>query len=915
MRETSYLLSGTQFDGTVSLDQIGSKATNLVQMQRYLDVPKFYVITSCALRAALDAQHPGGCSQHLLHRFASGSEDDARDAAEELRAMVQQLEWPSDLAKQLHTIHNEHFGHQTAVVVRSSTSAEDMSRHSFAGIYESVLNVRGATSVLEAAKRVYASYFSDRVIAYRHRIGIQAPAAGLAVIVQAMIQARQSGVMFSCNPATENANEIVIEAVWGHGEALVQGQVNAASYCLPKSAYGMAAGRRTTCTDSASQTSDSERVLTDSQISTAADAALLLEKRLGCHQDIEFCFDQKGKLFVLQSRPVTFVEKHASGHMIWDNSNIIESYADVTTPLTFSFIRRAYAIVYKCFAEVMGIAPHLVHGNRNTFENMLGFFRGRVYYNLKNWYRLVRLFPGYQYNSGFMESMMGLKEPIVLDDERPQAGILRRWFVELPALVGLVARISWKFLRIESIVRQFEEHFDSYVTRWQTIDFGKKEPHELLALYREMEAALLWNWKAPIINDFYVMVFYGCLKKLTRQWCGDQTGSLTNGLLCGSGDVASAEPARCILKLTRIAAQDQVLRAEILRQPVTELRKLVATDPRFETFQTALECYLDEYGLRCENELKLEAYSHRDRPEQVFELIRAYLRTWDDIELYERSRTERQQTRRREAERAAVAAIAASSTWFPRQWVFRSVLQCARRGIRQREKLRFARTKIYAIARSMFRAVGQQFADAGALNNAEDVFYLTTDEVWSFVEGTAVSTNLSGLVAVRRKEFDAYRDELPPPDRRFETRGIAYVGNDFRQVVAAKASEKNRVLQGVGCCPGVVEGKVQIVRDASHYRESRGDILVAARTDPGWVPLFPAFRGILLERGSVLSHSAIVAREMGIPTIVAIPSLLDRLENGQRVRIDAAAGQVELLSSVEPALDKTIPTSAVTGLG
>ena len=112
-----------------------------------------------------------------------------------------------------------------------------------------------------------------------------------------------------------------------------------------------------------------------------------------------------------------------SSHQVWDNSNIIESYSGVTTPLTFSFIRRAYSIVYQCFAEVMGISPRVVHEHRATFANMLGFFQGRVYYNLKSWYRLVRLFPGYRYNSSFMESMMGLKEPLLLEDEAPPARV------------------------------------------------------------------------------------------------------------------------------------------------------------------------------------------------------------------------------------------------------------------------------------------------------------------------------------------------------------------------------------------------------------------------------------------------------------------------------------------------------------
>ena len=258
----------------------------------------------------------------------------------------------------------------------------------------------------------------------------------------------------------------------------------------------------------------------------------------------------------MQSRPVTRIEEFgpaAGNRLIWDNSNIIESYAGVTSPMTFSFIRRAYTIVYHCFAQVMGISPATVRDNQRTFENMLGLFRGRVYYNLRNWYRLIRLFPGFQYNARFMESMMGLKEPLADDDPPRSLSFWRRYFVELPALVRLVMRSLINFARIRTLVRDFEENFHGHYDRWRQLDFNSLRPHELAALYYEMEDALLWNWKAPIINDFYVMIYYGLLKKFCSKWWGDTSGSLQNDLICGEGGVESAEPAKMLLRLAAAA--------------------------------------------------------------------------------------------------------------------------------------------------------------------------------------------------------------------------------------------------------------------------------------------------------------------------------------------------------------------------
>jgi pyruvate,water dikinase len=226
--------------------------------------------------------------------------------------------------------------------------------------------------------------------------------------------------------------------------------------------------------------------------------------------------------------------------------------------------------------------------------------------------------------------------------------------------------------------------------------------------------------------------------------------------------------------------------------------------------------------------------------------------------------------------------------------LFNRVLRNARLGVRNRENMRFARTRICGILRSMLRSIGRHLTEEGVLDDREDIFYLTIDEVWDFVRGTAVSTDLRGLANLRRAEYDTYRDEtVPPPDSRFETFGMAYHRNDFRDERPSTNVSSNGSLSGIGCCPGIVSGHVQIVRDPSNEDGFRGDILVAERTDPGWVLMFPAFSGILIERGSVLSHSAIVAREMGIPTIVGITK---RLRSGQQIKMDGRVGTIEVLA-------------------
>jgi pyruvate,water dikinase len=393
------------------------------------------------------------------------------------------------------------------------------------------------------------------------------------------------------------------------------------------------------------------------------------------------------------------------------------------------------------------------------------------------------------------------------------------------------------------------------------------------------------------------MVFYGVLKKMCAAWCGDETGSLQNGLICGEGGLESDEPAKLLIRMAGIARDDEALRGLILNEPVQLLPAAIAADARFGQFNELMTHYLDDYGLRCANELKLEEYSYQDQPHRLYQIIRSYLLCGDaavcDLAVIEA----RERVVRRDAEQQSREALSQSRSWYPRRTLFKWVLRNARLGVRNRENMRFARTRIYGILRSMLRSIGRHLTDEGLLDNREDIFYLTIDEVWDFLRGTAVSTDLRGLANLRRAEYDTYRDEtVPPPDNRFETFGMAYHRNQFRNQQPSTDMNANGSLSGIGCCPGIVTGSVQIVCNPSNSDGFHGDILVAERTDPGWVPLFPAFSGILIERGSVLSHSAIVAREMGIPTIVGISGLTERLRSGQRIKMDGRTGTIEILT-------------------
>lgn len=305
--------------------------------------------------------------------------------------------------------------------------------------------------------------------------------------------------------------------------------------------------------------------------------------------------------------------------------------------------------------------------------------------------------------------------------------------------------------------------------------------------------------------------------------------------------------------------------------------------------------FLDLYGFRCINELKLEESDLHDDPTFVVGSVQSYVRSGSyDIAKMEK----REQEIRGQAESTLKTKLSG-----PKLWIYRWVLNETRRAVRNRENLRFARTKVFGVARNIIRAMGLKLFELGVLRNERDVFYLTIEELIAFNEGRTVTLNVAELTAIRKREFAQF-DKSPPPPDRFLLEGAVAISLPYAQVLSEldllrserPKSDDPNVLIGTPCCPGIVEGVVRVVKEMKDAEGINGDILVTERTDPGWVPLYPSCSGLLIERGSLLSHSAVVARELGLPTIVGISGgLLKKLKTGDRVRVDGAKGEVRKL--------------------
>jgi pyruvate,water dikinase len=571
---------------------------------------------------------------------------------------------------------------------------------------------------------------------------------------------------------------------------------------------------------------------------------------------------------------------------IWDNSNIAESYGGVTTPLTFSFARHIYEGVYRQFCLIMAVPKGAIVASEQLFPRMLGLVRGRVYYNLLNWYRLLALFPGFTSNQRFMEQMMGVKEPIP-EDILAQAvatyrvGRMRDRLNLIRSILGLMANL-W---RLPASSARFYHRLNSSLAP-PVPPLEERRADELVAHYRLLEGELLTRWDAPLVNDFFAMLFYGLLRKVTASWCSDANETLQNDLLSGEGGIISAEPAKRVRQMAEVAAEDEALTELLASGEESTIDNAVFAHPRLGLLY---EAYLDKFGDRCLDELKLESPTLHDDPLPLQRAIGEFARR---IRSKGASQAIDETAIRLAAEERVRLALRGAPL---KQLLFRWILGQARGRVRDRENLRFERTRLFGRVRRIFVELGKRFHAEGILNDPRDIFWLEKDEIFAFVEGTGSTTDLRGLTALRSREFAGWREMEPPADR-FQTHGMVNHGQSYRSTITASEPLTGDQLKGIGCCPGTVRGQVRVITDPRGAVIRQGEILVAERTDPGWIMLFPACSGLLVERGSLLSHSAIVAREMGIPAVVSVSGVTSWLRDGDWVEMDGASGVVRKLS-------------------
>lgn len=692
--------------------------------------------------------------------------------------------------------------------VRSSAIAEDGELKSYAGQFNTFLHVDASTLL----QRVADCFAVKSNLKYHPTDETEQVHC---VIIQQMLDPDTSGIMFTRNPMGI-LNERVLVVGHGVGSNVVEDKTEVTTYY-----YNID-------DDLGYQESQAGAPhLSDSIQAELLQACLHLENEFFKGVDVEFAILGE-TLYYLQARKITTLSYRQP--IILDNSNIVESYPGITLPLTADFVSKQYAAIFK------GVVAR-ISGNKNvskkyeaTFDHMVEYYNGRMYYQIINWYGVINFLPFSKKIVPVWRKMLGVSHDDILPSpfkiSSPQ-----RFSIALHTFYYLLMAPR-KMQELDAEMQKAQASFDELLQRERTLE-------ELKYFYDTTVSQIMNKWDYTLINDMYTFIYTGLSTFLMKK----------RGL---KEDALQKE----ISDVTYLASL----------QPVKELLNCALeykTNGKSSKFITDFDIYINKYGDRTIGELKMETNTYREKPELLMQQIEQYASLPNLVDLIH----DIENTREKETIKGLAGLM----------------LKRAKQGIEGREKSRMDRTRLFGFARSLFLQAGNLLKQAGHIENQRDVFYLTMDEIFA-----TETPDYKDIITLRKKCTESY--ESSPAFSRivFDTKIIQ---KPFIGVMNTTSNSTNK-LQGIPCSDGIVKGEVYLVEDLNNLDQIPGKILVTHSTDPGWAFLLASATGLISEKGSILSHTAIIARELHTPMIVAVKDVMKQLKNGDIVEMDCNTGLI-----------------------
>ncbi|GAA1785448.1 PEP/pyruvate-binding domain-containing protein [Streptomonospora arabica] len=823
--------------GAADLDSAGGKGANLgALLQAGYPVPDGFVVTTAAYARVLER---GGLADRIAARLAEAQTADGVDAAAAgaaVRAEIAAAQVPAELRAAVTAAYSALGG--GPVAVRSSATAEDLPGAAFAGQQDTYLNVAGADAVVDAVRDCWASLWTDRAIAYRHRLGLESAQVRIAVVVQAMAEAEAAGVMFTANPVTGSREELVVDASPGLGEAVVSGAVTPDHYVLdPGGAVRtFRPGRREvvvraaqgggTVEEAGTGAADGRRSLPQEALTELAALGASVAGFFGRPQDTEWAYAD-GRIVLLQSRPLTALPP---------------------APVRMNRFQRFMA---PTLYEMFTVRPYPL--------------------DVTAW-----ILPG----PGRMVQEMMTELP----------GARLDFAAILPEVDGVVDRFAppaprptWRTLtapvRLASRIRRYDPaawrgdprlaEFERRVADLESDRLADLAWRDLMRIPHRVAAAV--DLATALRVDYLPAAGLALVRlRLALRRLG--LSALFADLVAGS----RTRTTDCNLALNELARRvdaDPVLASSFAAGDPQALVERVREAPEFAGFREALDGFLAEYGHReTASALLLSAPTWIDAPAVVLGAVQGLVGGGADPRPVDPPRRAVEQVldhpRLRDRPRARAR--------------MRRRVEAARTGTAFREDTHFEFTRVLPVLRRAVLEAGRRLAAAGVLPAPEDVWHLRLEELERLDAPERVAADRAGALRERVRLRAA---------RRSEYAGAPMIA--ATTLFPDSADPGDALATGTPGGGGRATGRVRVVLDGDAFGSLQaGEILVCPYTNPSWTPLFQRAGGVVVDTGGPASHAAIVAREYGIPAVLGTGSGTAALADGQAVAVDGDRGRV-----------------------
>jgi phosphohistidine swiveling domain-containing protein len=860
--------------------KFGAKAANLARMNREgLPVPPGFCVGAEWYRRHVSREPISNSIRLALAEMASTSLNLRHSLLSGIRKEIVTAQLDPTLAASVAN-HYQQLGREL-VAVRSSATAEDLPGHSFAGQYDTFLNVASLESCLDAVKECWASLWTERACDYRQRNGIDHRHVAMAVIVQEQVDADAAGVAFTLDPVTGSPSRIVIEACAGLGNALVSGRVQPDRLVLRKKNAALIhwdapdGVRRATIDDPSATSEPSLPLRTAKQL---VRGVRKIESRLGCPQDIEWAV-RDGRVWFLQARAITVVppQKAWEDRQVWTNSNLGEVMPDVTTPATWS--------MFKLLLSIFGSVFRLVGADARK-NPIAGLVAGRVYFNVNTVLAIARPFgtagsemidEAGTILGGDDDRMYALGEIDIPDEDLPDLGF--RWpkyILSLPrVLYDLLLHSPRRGRKARARVRARSDALRALDTfAMSNAEIADTAFSSLRSMVRDVDLLYLINGAAgmPVLERAY------------EKWLGEMDLTIMYRLFAAQGGMADAEAGLAMWSVAELAHANDQTREQLLAGDAWDvLRDRLARTEHGREFVAAWDHFMDEHGHNCRGQIELFNPRWSETPDYVLGLVRNYLRSIPQVDVAEHRR-------RLIAERDELTEQCRRRLSNPvKRFLFTWALQRCRRLVVDRENWKDELVRLLAAVRRLLLVLGERLSGEGVFSERDDIFFLKLTENESIAKGTA-EFDVKQTIVTRRAQYDRDCSVAPPP---------VVIGQfDPEAYVAPSVNETTDILNGIAVSPGVVTGRARVIlRTDNNQHVEAGEILVAPFTDPAWTPYFLPAAGVVMDMGGILSHGAIVAREYGIPCVVNVGPATKIIQTGQIIQVDGNRGVVRIVGS------------------